>query len=535
MAKKLGKSEVPGGNINDFQCFGPVAKVDGNFQGVMLADLGCFKQGEVDSNKYYHAAIVQSKTTSKWYVYFEWGRTGNSSKPQFQFVECNSKEEAQKEFESQLHSKNDKRGQWINVSGISVLEAKPGKDVYLVREQASRTTGLPDARNITSGDEIKKVVKKGKVKIDIEPEVGSLLKDLNIGTVAYTRATMVGDDMPTIRAINEGRDILKVAAQRIEKIGDSVEDQIQDKDLITLTNTLYSRIPKEKKRNLDASLWILNRRNIAIWNQDLDAFESALGAVEVEVEDNPYGDLPIELKWLGNSAKPLTPMAEWICNWMPSATLNKHNYLGRLRLKGIWEISRKDGRNLLPKVQDELLSQKLEIKERPLFQNGLRERPDLTTEEKKKYWHTNTSVLFHGSRSVNIRGILKSDLILRTNLNGVPMVGAAFGNGLYFADDYKKSVGYTSHPGAIYTGLNRGIIKNRIAFMFLGDVALGNSWVAKKTETTLSKAPDGYHSVFGKGNHTQGYHQKIQNNEFIVYNTKQNILKYLVEIDATKS
>ena len=107
---KLAKDNYPAAHTqDDFVCFSPAATKDGEFSGVMIADLGCFTQDGKDSNKFYHGAVVQSKKDSKWYTYFEWGRTGGSDTT-FQFEPFSSKSDAADSFEKQLHKKNDKRG-----------------------------------------------------------------------------------------------------------------------------------------------------------------------------------------------------------------------------------------------------------------------------------------------------------------------------------------------------------------------------------------------------------------------------------------
>ena len=90
MGTKLGKDTFPEhAGPNDFQCFGPPATKDGEFEKTKICDMGCFKQDGSDSNKYYHAAVVQHKQSKNWYAYFEWGRTG-AKNPSFQFVQCSS-------------------------------------------------------------------------------------------------------------------------------------------------------------------------------------------------------------------------------------------------------------------------------------------------------------------------------------------------------------------------------------------------------------------------------------------------------------
>ena len=178
---------------------------------VRICDLGCFTQDGKDTNKYYHAAVVQHRSTKKWYAYLSGDGTG-AARPSFQFVECSGEQDAAANFASQLHSKNDRRGQWVTVAGIRTLRAKPGNDCYLVRPMATRSTGLPDARSIKINEGAKpkpapvtadddeqteatngKPAKKGAAKkksIEVDPQTRDLLRDLSVATIAYTRGSM---------------------------------------------------------------------------------------------------------------------------------------------------------------------------------------------------------------------------------------------------------------------------------------------------------------------------------------------------------
>ena len=201
MSAKLEKGTYPeNSGPNDFQCFGPPALHDGDFDKCKIADMGSFSQEEKDSNKYYHAAIVKHRISGNFYVYFEWGRVG-ATNPQYQFVKCGSEQEAQKEFADQCHAKNDKRGVWQTIAGEKTLTAKPGKDVYLVHQLATRSTGLPDAKTIKYTEDSKKKpdapaadVPKAKGAAAAAKKVDNytsrLLADLMGGTITYTRGAM---------------------------------------------------------------------------------------------------------------------------------------------------------------------------------------------------------------------------------------------------------------------------------------------------------------------------------------------------------
>jgi hypothetical protein len=536
MGTKLSKDTYPAhSNPNDFQCFGPPAIKDGEFDGVKICDMGCFTQDGKDSNKYYHAAVVQQKKTGQWYTYFEWGRTG-AARPSFQFIECSSETDACGEFASQLHSKNDKRGEWTTVAGIRTLRAKAGKDCYLVRPMATRSTGLPDARSIKTNEGAKKkpedngakgktktaakAVKKASAKVDAHTM--SLMRDLSLATVAYTRGSMADASLPTQVAIDEARTLLSEAQKRLVVVGDDVKKQLKDKDLLQITTMMYGRIPKKKPIGAAAQTWILSKDNILAWQNDLDAFESALYSTDIEEdpEFDPFAGMKLDMEWV----PPDSELGKFLYRWWPAATQNRHAGIGKMQIKNLWRVERHDDKGRLPSSQEEVLGEKPKIGERPLHQPD--KRPDLSAGVLKRFNASNTSLLFHGTRSVNVSGILRESLRLPKTLVGVVITGAMFGPGLYFADDWKKSAGYTSLQNSYWSG-GAGSVKGRSAFMFAVDVVLGNPFVAPGAKGYTSP-PDGHHSIYGKAGVSQ-----VQNNEFIVFKREQHQLRYLAEFTTT--
>jgi poly [ADP-ribose] polymerase len=190
----------------------------------------------------------------------------------------------------------------------------------------------------------------------------------------------------------------------------------------------------------------------------------------------------------------------------------------------MWRVERHDDKGRIPSVQEEVLGEKPKIGERPLHQPD--KRLDLSPGALKRFSASNTSLLFHGTRSVNVSGILRESLRLPKTLVGVVITGAMFGPGLYFADDWKKSAGYTSLQNSYWSG-GAGSVKGRSAFMFAVDVVLGNPFVAPGAKGYTSP-PDGHHSIFGKAGASG-----VQNNEFIVFKRDQHQLRYLVEFTTT--
>lgn len=538
MATKLSKSTFPAKHTpEDFQCFGPPALEDGKFDNCKIADLGSFSQDDKDSNKYYHAAVVKSKTTNVWYCYFEWGRVG-ATNPQFLFVECSSEQEAQKEFANQLHEKNDKRGVWTEIAGMRTLTAKPGKDVYLVRQLTTRSTGLPDAKTIKYVDPNAKPIETknvSKVDFKIDNHTSKLLQDLIGGTIKYTRSAMADSSLPTQNAIDQARTILGEAQKRVGVIGNNLPEQIADKDLRILSSELYRRIPKIKPVNTPDHVWILSTNNILSWQQDLDAFESAISSQnEYEADTvDPYHGLPLKMEWID----PATKLGKFLYFWWPKATANRHRNLGDMKIKNIWRVDRHGDEDRFSSEQKEIYKQtkNQNLCERPLFQPS--QRHDVDESQRETYEKSNTALLFHGTRGINVAGILKTGLRSPKELTGVSIAGAMFGVAVgYWADDWKKSAGYTSLRGSIWSN-GEGGVAGREAFMFAGDVICGNPYVAPGPKG-FKGPPDGYHCVFGMGrSHGKKINGKeinsgVENNEWVIFDKKQINLRYLAEFSV---
>ncbi len=100
-----------------------------------------------------------------------------------------------------------------------------------------------------------------------------------------------------------------------------------------------------------------------------------------------------------------------------------------------------------------------------------------------------------------------------------------FGSGTYFADDWKKSAGYTSLNNSIWSKGSGGIA-SRKAFIFIADVALGQMFIPSGPKG-FSGPPTGYHSVFADGGKSG-----VANNEFILFDMSSIYLRYLVEFEV---
>lgn len=141
----------------------------------------------------------------------------------------------------------------------------------------------------------------------------------------------------------------------------------------------------------------------------------------------------------------------------------------------------------------------------------------------KKSYKDTCKLFWHGSRNENWLNIIKTGLLIRPS--GVVLTGAMFGNGIYFADKARKSMGYTSVQGSYWArgGSNTG-------YLALYDVNVGH-WLKSSSYSgygTLNYGnlrKKGYDSFFA--NSTGGH---LYNNEYIVYDKDQCTVKYIIEI-----
>ena len=151
----------------------------------------------------------------------------------------------------------------------------------------------------------------------------------------------------------------------------------------------------------------------------------------------------------------------------------------------------------------------------------------------------NRKLLWHGSRSTNYVGILSQGL--RIAPPEAPVTGYMFGKGVYFADMASKSANYCNTNRSNNTGL-----------MLLCEVALGNEYKLTASEHIV-KLPPGKHSCkgigktgpdpsmekklsdgvvvpIGNGVEDKDLDSTLLYNEYIIYDTSQCNMKYLVKL-----
>jgi len=133
-------------------------------------------------------------------------------------------------------------------------------------------------------------------------------------------------------------------------------------------------------------------------------------------------------------------------------------------------------------------------------------------------------LFWHGSRNENWWSILGTGWMIRPT-NAV-LTGSYFGKGVYWANKFQKSLGYTSYRGSYWA--NGSSDK---AFLSLAAVHVGNqlkiknheSWCYDLNWNNLRKRGD-YDSLYALGG------ADLKNDEFIIYQEPQCTIKYLIEV-----
>jgi poly [ADP-ribose] polymerase len=155
------------------------------------------------------------------------------------------------------------------------------------------------------------------------------------------------------------------------------------------------------------------------------------------------------------------------------------------------------------------------------YSNSIKNIFTIKRPDEHKAFTTNISnhkLLFHGSGAHNWVGILSRGLMLPKMVTkfGVHRTDEGWlGHGIYFGDVIDTALNYASSG------------KLDSTFVAIAKVALGKIKKYKVVTYGLTSPPKGYHSCHGD---PTGY-SEFDDHEFVIYDTKQQRLEYLLELD----
>lgn len=140
----------------------------------------------------------------------------------------------------------------------------------------------------------------------------------------------------------------------------------------------------------------------------------------------------------------------------------------------------------------------------------------------------NVKQLWHGTDTGNVLSILREGLFCPpVNNADFKISGRMFGNGVYLSDQSTKALNYSYG----YWGNAR----SPRCFMFLADVAMGNEYWPNRDGGRFDSAK-AYSGTCNNGKKFNSISVKggtcgVMNNEQIVWNTEQIMLRYLIEFE----
>ncbi|KAJ8041109.1 Poly [ADP-ribose] polymerase 2 [Holothuria leucospilota] len=450
-----------------------------------------------NNNKYYLLQLLEDNSKKQYHVWFRWGRVG--LKGQNNLTSCGSDLEKAKEmFINKFWDKT--RNEWSQRRKFQKVQGK-----YDLLKMDYSTD---EAKQKDETDAGKKKPEKPKPDSKLDKRVQELVKLIcNIQAMEDMVVEMKYDAQkaPLGKLTNQQ---IKAGYAALKKIEKCHQKKDFGKALVLACDEFYTRIPHN---------FGMQRPPIIRTRDDLKAkltLLEALGDIQVAmtvlkaattVDEHPidrqYHALKCELKAVEKTHEDFKMVQEYLKN--THAPTHSHYSMEVLDL---FEVD-KEG-------------------EKASFKDV-----------------GNRQLLWHGSRLTNWAGILGQGL--RIAPPEAPVTGYMFGKGVYFADMSSKSCNYCFATPS----------KN-IGVALLCEVALGNANELLAADYNGDQVPKGKNSVkglgkiapdesaaftmsdgtivpLGKGMSTgisnpNGY--TLNYNEFVVYNTKQIKMRYLVKV-----
>lgn len=433
-------------------------------------------------NKYY--AVELHSTKNKFRVYTHYGRTDDlDSNPNAGIREsryCSSLFEAE-----ELYSKiyKEKTGKAKGYKELSLASSRIGS-----KKSIGQSSGEVDDKTLKKIAKASVSIKEEEPVITIPAPVQKLVTHLyDEATKTLTKTvnatiTANGIETPlgvlTIGQIDKGEGIL-------EDIAKSFGKKKKDNDELTkLSGEFYTLIPHKFGRSkADALEAVIN--SAAKIEQKQDTLQLMRDMLNVSskgknVLANPHVEkkyiaLGCEIDHLATNSADFKDIKKYV---------NKSKSYGSLDIKNIFRVKR-------PQEHSDFLES-----------------------------IGNHKLLFHGSGAHNWVGILSRGLMLPKMVTklGVRRTDEGWlGHGIYFGDSIDTALNYASSG------------KLDSTFIAVARVALGK--IKEYTEIThgLVTPPKGYDSCHGNPDADDG--SEFDDHEFVIYDTKQHRLEYLLEIE----
>lgn len=440
--------------------------------------LGNQTNAEENNNKFFSIELHKS-TNGKWRVYTNYGRVDDKEYSGAVGIYGPSDESEMRDFfESKFSEKVRPSKGYIEVKFV---KAKVGSPKARQKLYAVSESEVPEEKKKKLNESVSKA--SSTVKVDVHPIVKKLVDQWyreNGHAISSNSAVSITSDgistplgVLTFGSVNTGRSILG-------ELGQAVKSK-DKKEITKLTSHFYSVIPTKMGRVISDSDLISSDQIIQTKLDLLDMMDAALevgGKTFTSDADVKYLELGITAEYIEKTDP------EW--------------------------------KRLEAKVQKSRASNHAGLNTKVRNVIRLKLTSDSSRYDTCKV--SNEDELWHGSRNMNILGILKKGLLIAPP--EAPRSGLAFGRGLYLADKSTKSLNYSLYPFP-----NMGRVDN--CFLFVVKSRLGKQMkvgYGNGNEADVCRNK-GYDSVFaeeGRG---------LYNNEFIVPTVEQARITHILEIE----
>jgi len=450
------------------------------------------------SNKAYRVEIQLEKNGTRAQIFTMWGPVGGHMTSDWRYYEDQAK--ARKEFDSIIKSKQKKGYREIDL--------------------AQRAYGSEEAKKITKPVEFKNIdsVAPPALQSSLHKETQRLINSLLGSTQSFVTATLKCPlGQLTNKQIDLGQEKLNEAK---EILNNSKKLSSDDKKKIeSLTNDFYSLIPHNlgsgARGRLD-HLLLDDLKKIYTKEDDLNTLLDAKDVVLISNDiDEKYKSLDADFNYIDHH----DPIFKWIEKMVLETRAHNHRWLGKIAVHNVWGLKRNKEYDIFYNAAKEIVKECGKQVIPDILKQHIK-RVDLDEERNSLYNKANVLPLFHGTRTQNVSGIVKNGLLIRPAT--AIITGAMYGNAIYMASNSSKSINYCDISNSYWAKGN-----SSTGFLFLNDCTLGNQLIAKHSYQYSNQNIKPNHSVWAKGG------ADLVNDEFMLYNTDQHNIRYLIEFTST--
>ncbi|UJR15000.1 hypothetical protein I4U23_001977 [Adineta vaga] len=483
----LGKAHVYCENKDIFDCMLNQANVGNN------------------NNKFYLIQLLEENNNKKYYVWLRWGRVGYNGQTNLESFGANL-DNAKRTFCSKFSDKTKN-----DFYHRDTFTKYPGKYDYVQLDynpSTSKKSEENEENKKKRADTMEELKSRPIPDSKLDKRVQNLIELVcNVRAMEEALLEMKFDAKKNpLGKLSSAQ--IKAGYAALKDIETFIKANNFNATFVEANNTYYTRIPHEFGRHAPPLIKTTQQLKHEIeLLEALDDIEVAFSALNTDTNTrlNPIDQQYEQLKCQLHPIDPTDDIYKLIEKYLQSTHATTHQQY-KMQIEDIFSIEREGEQTAFNDIGNKML-------------------------------------LWHGSRLTNFAGIMSQGL--RIAPPEAPVTGYMFGKGLYFADMSSKSANYCYTTPTKNTGL-----------VLLSEVALGKWNELLHADNNAHKLPTGLSSVKALGSvapnskneikfesditvpmgpgeaatvkNSKGY--TLNYNEYIVYDTKQVRLRYVIKL-----